>query len=314
MNSPSPAELSLQRPVRLRYTESATSARSLMSLPTIKLLVTDLDNTLYDWVGFFASAFSAMVDTALPILGVARDTLLNELQIVHRRHRDSEHPWSLVETRCAIERWPRADRAERKRLLDPAFHAFNRVRKARLTLYPGVQDTLATLHASGVPIFGHTEASTVSAVDRVQRLGLASFLDRLYAADVGVPVTGAPLDVVPVPREIHKPDPRVLSEICTGFGIAPEQALYVGDSISRDVGMAQQIGMHTAWAAYGTRHRAEDWATLVRVTHWSAEDVERVATARERFGTCEPDASIESFAELLEHFEFVGAGVMTRTA
>ncbi len=287
-----------------------------MSRPTIRLLVTDLDNTLYDWVGFFASAFNAMVDTALPILSVGRDTLLNELQTVHRRHKDSEHPWSLVETRCAIERWPQADRAERKRLLDPAFHAFNRVRKARLTLYPGVQDTLATLHARGVPILGHTEASTVSAVDRVQRLGLASFLDRLYAADVGVPATDAPLEVVPVPREIHKPNPRVLAEICEGLGIEPEQALYVGDSISRDVGMAQQIGMHTAWAAYGTRHLAEDWATLVRVTHWSAEDVERVATARERFGMCEPDASLESFSELLEHFEFVGAGVdeMTRTA
>ena len=51
-----------------------------MPKPVIKLLVTDLDNTLYDWVGFFAKAFRAMVEVAVPILGVDREALLD-----HRR-------------------------------------------------------------------------------------------------------------------------------------------------------------------------------------------------------------------------------------
>ena len=33
-----------------------------------KLLITDLDNTLYDWVSFYAQSFSAMFDKLVEIL------------------------------------------------------------------------------------------------------------------------------------------------------------------------------------------------------------------------------------------------------
>ncbi len=43
----------------------------------IKLVVCDLDNTLYDWVTFFSKAFYAMVETAVPILEVPKDQILD---------------------------------------------------------------------------------------------------------------------------------------------------------------------------------------------------------------------------------------------
>ena len=298
------------QPLVLRYTKNvASSAAPVMPrMPRIELLVTDLDNTLYDWVGFFAKAFAAMVDVAVEILQVDREQLLDDLQAVHQRHHDSERPWSLAETKVALARWPGRTLAERKQHLDPAFHVFNRVRKQRLKLYPGVADTLATIRELGVPVVGHTEASAVNALHRIERLELASLLTRVYANDSGHALHGSgsdsPVEVVPVPREIHKPDPRILLEVCAELGVAPERALYVGDSLTRDVSMARQIGMQAAWAAYGTRHAPADWATLVRVTHWTSEDLERVKQARDQFGDIVPDVTLEHFAELLEHFEF----------
>jgi FMN phosphatase YigB (HAD superfamily) len=300
----------------LGYTGRSALALHPMPGPTIKLLVTDLDNTLYDWVGFFAKAFRAMIDEAVELLGVERELLLDELQKVHRRHHDSERPWSLAETSCALVRWPGSSLETRIERLDSAFHAFNRARKQLLRLYPGVGETLAQIRDTGVPIVAHTEASAVNALGRVTRLGLDEFLARLYAADGGDELRDPPLPLIPVPREVHKPDPRILLDICADYGVTPEHTLYVGDSISRDVGMARQVGMHAAWAAYGTRHAAEDWATLTRVTHWTDEDVARAAAAHERFGNSTPEVVLEQFGELLEHYEFgtAEAGALTRTA
>ena len=55
---------------------------------TKAMLVCDLDNTLYDWVGYFVPSFNAMVNEALPILGCGREQLLDDLREVHQRHHD----------------------------------------------------------------------------------------------------------------------------------------------------------------------------------------------------------------------------------
>jgi len=122
--------------------------------------------------------------------------------------------------------------------------------------------------------------------------------------------------MVPIPREIHKPDPRILLDICEDFGVEPDEALYVGDSLSRDIAMAQGISMNTAWAAYGVQHVPEDWQTLLRITHWTAEDVARVEATRERFKNVKPDAELSGFDDRLRHFEFsVGRhGAQTESA
>ena len=72
--------------------------------PTIRLVVTDLDNTLYDWVSFFVPSFYAMVDEAVELLQVARERLLDDLQEVHVRYGTSEQPFALLETKVVEDR------------------------------------------------------------------------------------------------------------------------------------------------------------------------------------------------------------------
>jgi phosphoglycolate phosphatase len=266
--------------------------------PTVSLVVTDLDNTLYDWVTSFAAAFTQMVDVAAPILDVSREQLLDELQAVHRRFHNSEQPFALLETEIAQQRMGGLTREEQVSRLNDAFHAFNSTRKRTLSLYPGVFDTLRELNALGIAIVAHTEAMVTNAQFRLSKLGLAPLIRRLYALEHAggphpMPARLEPLNDVAEVRLLkqdeRKPDPRVLFEICHDLQTPPDRTVYVGDSIPRDIGMAKAAGIWAAWAEYGTRYERRDWEVVVRVTHWTDDDFHRAQLASQRFGKIDPD-------------------------
>ena len=78
----------------------------------IKLLVTDLDNTLYDWLSSFVPAFYRMLEVAVEILQVDREQLLDEMKAVHQRYHNSEQPFALLETPTVERKYPTATRLE----------------------------------------------------------------------------------------------------------------------------------------------------------------------------------------------------------
>src|SRR5690348_8536444 len=116
-----------------------------MSRSPISLVIIDLDNTVYDWLTAFVPAFYAMVREAAPLIGIDEDELLDDLQVVHRKHGDSEHPFALLETRAVQRTFAQKSQEQVAQFLDPAFHAFNRMRKQNLRLYEGVHETLEKL-------------------------------------------------------------------------------------------------------------------------------------------------------------------------
>jgi len=273
-----------------------------------RLLVTDLDNTLYDWVTFFSRSFSAMVDTLSDLLGADRETLLDEYREIGVVMGSLEHPYASFDLPAVKHRYPGASLRELKASLDPAFHAFNSVRNRELRLYPGVEGTLATLHESGVAVVGYTESTIANAWFRLAKLRIDRFFDHLFVLE-GSPVVdpvGAlqtppppPGFVEAVPEEERKPNPRLLLDIARRRGFPPGDVVYVGDSRSRDVAMAHRAGITAAWARYGTIYDEADWLVLTRVTHWSPSEVtrDRSATADD-----EPDVTLNSFDELLSLF------------
>src|SRR5262245_22262724 len=141
-----------------------------MKVP-IELVITDLDNTLYDWVTFFSSAFYAMIAVAADLLKVPEEILLEECKLVHQRHHDSEAAFSLLETPTVQRRYGHLSRPDQAKALDAAFHAFNRERDQTLKLYPSVRETLSYL-AQRVAVVAHTEASVVNALFRLRKLGI----------------------------------------------------------------------------------------------------------------------------------------------
>jgi phosphoglycolate phosphatase len=100
-----------------------------------------------------------------------------------------------------------------------------------------------------------------------------------------------------------KPDPSVLFEICESEGISPSQAAYVGDSIARDILMAKKARVFSVWAAYGAHHDAEQYEKLVRISHWTHDDVKREKQLKAEASAVRPDYVLKnSFSEILVLF------------
>jgi len=62
-----------------------------------KLLISDLDNTLYDWVTFFTASFRSMVSELTVLLQIPESTILDEFKAVHQRYGNSEQTFSILE-------------------------------------------------------------------------------------------------------------------------------------------------------------------------------------------------------------------------
>lgn len=277
-----------------------------------KLLVCDLDNTLYDWVSYFVHAFYAMVDAAVPLLDCDREVLLDDFRSVHQRYHDSEHPFALLETNTVRERFAGLTREEIAKRLDPAFLAFNSARRKYLKLHTNVQSTLEALTTSGIKIIAHTESNLFAAIDRIVRLKIEQFFAKVYCrerAETKHPSLKAaqhwlqrnPLHrVVELSRHQAKPNPNLLLEICAKERIEPQAAAYIGDSVARDVLMAKRAGVYAIWAGYGAKHDPAMYEKLVRITHWTSEDVEREKRLWIEAKSIRPDFIAEhSFSEVI---------------
>jgi len=276
-----------------------------MGTRRVSLVITDLDNTLYDWVGWFVPAFYAMSESAAEILEVDLEKLLNEIRDVHRHHGSSEHPFSLLETKSVQEKFKGISTPDRIERLDAAFYRFNSVRKHSLVLYEGVLQTLAALESLGVSIAGYTDARIPNSMFRVNSLGLDRYLSHLYA-----PAARFPSDLLQkendpeflriLPEDDKKPNQQVLLDICRDLGVHPANTIYVGDSLSRDVFMANGTGVRSAWARYGTLVDPELWKKLVRITHWTEEDIKNDAQLRMKSANATPDYVLNQFSDILE--------------
>jgi len=280
---------------------------------TKRLLICDLDNTLYDWVKYFVDAFYALVDEVVAITGCNKEQLLDDFRNVHRKHHDAEHPFAVLETGTVQKHFPGKSSAEIAKILDPGFHAFNSRRKRNLTLYPGVRETLDSLQMQNVTLVAHTESKFYAVVDRLSRLDLVRYFSHIYCRER--PSTLRPVGdrpskylsefpshrVIELSHHQRKPNPDILVEICQREGIPSRNAAYVGDSMPRDVMMAKRAEVVAIWAKYGTQHADADYQRLVRVSHWTPEDVAREKALAVEVSAIEPDYIAEkSFLEVLD--------------
>lgn len=62
-----------------------------------KALITDVDNTLFDWVDVWYKSFSAMLDKVSEISGIPAPSLYPSISAVHQRYGTSEYAFLLEE-------------------------------------------------------------------------------------------------------------------------------------------------------------------------------------------------------------------------
>ncbi|WP_210442294.1 HAD family hydrolase [Vibrio crassostreae] len=278
-----------------------------------KLLITDLDNTLYDWVSYFSQSFEALVDSIVDITGIDKGVLLRDFKEVHQKYNSSERPFAALEVKAIIDYFGTSDKDILKEKLAPAFRNFSDKRKETLKLYEGVTDTLAKLNAKGIKVVGHTESYEVNSVYRAKKLGLDKYLSHLYTIgsnssshpDKTKPMID-PVDaewVVKLPEEERKPNPQLVLDICEREGISPSDAYYIGDSIVKDMTMANAAGVNSVWAKYGKDFQSANWKLLVSITHWTDEDVRVEEDLKAMYSKETPMFEVSSFSGLQSIFK-----------
>ncbi|EPX3825192.1 HAD family hydrolase [Enterobacter hormaechei] len=276
----------------------------------MKLLITDLDNTLYDWVSFYSQSFSAMAEELSKEINVPLDILLSEYKVIHQRFGNSEKPFATLELPFVISYFGTNDKILLQKKLTRVFSAFSSKRNHTLKLYPTVRDTLNILRERGVKIVGHTESLEYNSLYRLYKLDVIDFFDHLYTIEDNHNLHPNPKNakvisvkddfIIRLSSAESKPNPKLLEHICLTENVDIKDAVYVGDSITKDISMAKSIGMKAVWARYGRQFAPELWEILVKITHWTDKDVEREEQLKESFSRVKPDYSINSFAEILD--------------
>jgi phosphoglycolate phosphatase len=286
--------------------------------PRVSLLITDLDNTLWDWFDAWYASFSAMLHRLSELSSIPQNLLEKEIQAVHQRRGTSEYSYLLNELPSLLKKHPNEKPSE---VYDEAIHVLNRERLRHTKLYIGVKETLHELRRRKVPVVAYTESVAFWSEWRIRRTGLDGLIKVMYSSpdhDFPSGVSVQQLRTLPpsayglretvhkhVPPRTLKPNAQILRSILADFSASPNEAVYVGDSLMKDVVMAQELEVHDVLAQYGISHDREGYELLRRVSHWTPEDIQR-----EKDLSVQPTVSptytlADGFSQLLSMFNFV---------
>jgi phosphoglycolate phosphatase len=253
-----------------------------------KVLITDLDNTLWDWFAAWHESFLSMLERLSELSGIPQEILEAEMQTVHQLRSTSEYSNLLNELPSLVEKSGDLTPLE---VFDDAIHVLNKNRKQATKLYPGVATALRQIRGRGVTIVAYTESVAYWTEWRIKHTGLDGVIHILYSApdhdlpsgitiedlrrrpqdDYGLKIT----DHRHVPRGEVKPNAKILAAILDDLFCDPGDAVYVGDSLMKDIRMAQAADVLDVHAKYGEAQQRAEYELLRRVSHWPDEVVAR---------------------------------------
>lgn len=283
--------------------------------PVKSVLITDLDNTLFDWFDIWCATFIPMLDKVVELSGISREILIKEIRPVHREHGTAEYAFLLEELPSLQAKY--GSRENIMVALNPAIHLARSNRIKHMKLFLGVYDTLAELRCRRIRVVAYTESKEWYTKYRLQRLGLDFFIERVYSPKdhQEVPIDDASrtklqfnnTQFMHTPIDEFKPNPKLLLDIVNEIGVNKEDCVYIGDSEIKDIDMASDAGITSIFAKYGVGHfeeRPDDYNLLRDVTHWTDEEVAREKDLKEQGIRHKADFSIDNFSEILDIIDF----------
>lgn len=199
--------------------------QTLLSTP-FKAVLFDMDNTLYDFVeamkkGCVAAAASVGEGTGDELLGYYLRWKY------HFEDHTNLQDYMMAHNRFSVEKY------------FEAVGVFDEAKMNSLELYPGIEEVLAGLKSAGYRLAIVTDAFSYAAESRLSHLGLRSYFDVI----VGYDTTG-------YKKPHHAPFECALDLL----GLSAHEAVYVGDSIRRDIEPVKALGMTAVYAKYGDRN------------------------------------------------------------
>ena len=196
----------------------------------IRAIVFDLDNTLVDFMRMKRDAVDAAIEGMIDAgLALPRDTVRARIDAIYQeRGLEFQQVFDVLLEREFGHIDPK--------ILASGIIGYRRARASALTLYPHTHMTMLELVRRGIRLGVVSDAPRMQVWLRLCELSLQHMFDAVVTFD----------DT----RE-RKPGPAPFREVLSRLGVAPGEALMIGDWAERDVVGGKSLGMLTAFARYG---------------------------------------------------------------
>ncbi|MGG1946054.1 phosphoglycolate phosphatase [Trinickia sp. NRRL B-1857] len=205
-----------------------SNAGASLAARRLKAAVVDLDGTMVDTVDDFTASLNGML-AELNARPISRDEVIGYIG------KGSEH---LIRTVLSARFSPEETEDRFAAALDRYQAHYAEVNGRHTRLYPGVEPGLAALAQAGVQLACVTNKPHRFAVALLEKYGLARYFSVVLGGDS-------------VPRK--KPDPLPMLTACDAMGVAPSEAVAIGDS-ENDALAGRAAGMATLTVPYGYNH------------------------------------------------------------
>ncbi len=275
------------------------------------VLITDVDNTIFDFVDFFGPALRSMVYVLADKCNTSEIRIYEELKDVFSNTGSIEH--QTVIKSLPVVRNLNADR--QNEVLIAGRRAFDKTRRARVVPYSGIVEVLAELKRRGVLVVALTNAPLYQAIRRLRiELGLSKYLfgiagfvgserDHSEEADSIKEKHAREYDrgrqkhglLLTLEHYELKPSGAGFQRILDNINVDIRNVYALGDSVAKDLAPAAPLGCQTIWAKYGTRFEKRNFDTLVKVTPWSADQIRKYSSSDD----FSPDHIVEHPLEIL---------------
>jgi phosphoglycolate phosphatase len=263
-------------------------------------------------VDFFAPSFRGMVHVLSRELEVSEEILIESFREVYNKKGSLEYSFTIQELDI-IKRYPEE---EIERIVELGQKVFSRVRKKNLVPYEGVKETLEWLSNQGILIVGVTNAPVHHAKMRLWQLKIDKYFYGLGGWEGNIlPHDQFTKEIVKkekagsyrtrvekywkFSKEELKPNPFAYLNIISQLKISHKKTYVIGDSLSKDILPAKQVGAIGIWAKYGMEYNQKNFDTLLQITHWDKTKINKVY----KEFSVEPNYTVNSFSELKDIIE-----------
>jgi phosphoglycolate phosphatase len=249
--------------------------------PAPALFVTDIDNTLFDWVAYYVASFTALLKQVEAKIQVPYAALAEEAKVVFEKHGSIEYPFVVQEMPSVLAFFGDDIDGLLTEGVRPARDAFNKAAEAFLRPYEGVNDALAEVKRRHpkTQLIALTDAPRYVAMWKLNKLGILHTFDAVYGLpDPRIPTSdqhgrvkvdpeillkhlqqnnfGFKGKIRILPEDYEKPGTKGLKTVLMDYEMdenpaVRQQVVWVGDNQRKDVGLGRRLGVRTAWAAYG---------------------------------------------------------------
>ena len=216
----------------------------------IKLIIFDIDNTLTDFIRMKDTSINASIEAMIDAGLMFPPGRIQEE--IYRIYEEEGIEYQKVFNQLLLNLIGEVD----YKMLAAGIVGYRRAREASLVLYPHVKVTLIELMKRGLKLAVISDAPRQEAWLRLCYLQLHHMFDIVLTHED----TGE-----------YKPSPAPFELVLERMGIAPGEAMMIGDWPERDIVGASELGIRTVFARYG-----DTFGTETSGADYEIEDIFRL--------------------------------------